>query len=309
MDKKLLTNKGAIIVLCVICTFLWGSAFPVLKITYSELNIPGDDAISRMILAGIRFFLAGILLFILTKIQFKKVERPSKAVLKQLFILGIFNTTIQYFFFYNGLANTTGIKSAILSSFGTFFVIIAAHFVYHNDKMNLSKVVGLILGFLGIFAVNWKGSTEGLAMDFNFYGEGFLIFSGLTSAFATLYAKKLAKDINPIIMNSWQFLFGSSILLVFGLIAGAGYHLQFTSLAVVLLIYSAFLSATAFTIWFNLLKYNTASSVTIFKFLIPVFGSILSAILIPEEHFTIMIVFGLVCASLGIYMVNRKVVN
>ncbi len=295
--KNIYTKRSYILLLSIISTLLWGSAFPVLKITYQELNMSNDDVASRMLLAGIRFLLAGLLLFMVSMFKNKENLIPNKGVFKKLLLLGLFNTGIQYFFFYNGLANTSGIKGAVLASSGTFFVIIAAHFVYHNDKINLSKIIGLLLGFLGIFLVNWTSGFEGVTINFNLKGEGYLILTGLSSAFATLYAKKLSQTINPVILNSWQFMLGSILLIISGVIIGGGIYLKFTLLATVLLVYSSLLSAIAFTIWYNLLKYNTASSITIFKLLIPIFGSSLSALFISEETFTYMILLGLICTT------------
>lgn len=305
MKKDMLQDKKIVLILCIISTFLWGSAFPVLKRTYAELNIPADDVTSRMVLAGMRFMLAGVMLFGLSLLQKKKVKQTKKGF-GSLVLLGLVNTFLQYFFFYNGLANTSGIKGAILASVGTFFVIIASHFVYKNDKMNMRKVLGLIFGLGGILAVNWQKTAGGFSLSFNPMGEGFLICSGLAATFATLYAKRLSRSFDAVVMNAWQFLFGSMGLLGVGIIVGGGYHLEFTPLAILLLIYSAALSAIAFTLWYTLLRHNTASSITIYKFLIPVFGSILSAIALPGENFTITVVIGLACASLGIYMVNGK---
>ncbi len=96
------------------------------------------------------------------------------------------------------------------------------------------------------------------------------------------------------------------MLLGFGLIGAGGFHLQFTPFAVVLLIYSAFLSAVAFVLWYHLINKYNASSVTVYMFLVPVFGSIISSIVFVDEKLSIMVVLSLIVLSVSIYLVNKK---
>lgn len=72
-------------------------------------------------------------------------------------MLGIFQTTLQYIFFYIGLAYTTGIRSSIINGTGAFFSILLAHFIYKNDRLNVNKIVGCIVGFIGVIIVNLNG--------------------------------------------------------------------------------------------------------------------------------------------------------
>lgn len=109
----------------------------------------------------------------LQKFVFRKsVAIPTRGFMPLLW-LGLAQTGLQYFFFYNGVANSTGIKSAILNSVGNFLVVIFAHFIYPDDKLNTGKVFGLVTGFAGIILVNWQAGAGGFSWDFSFIGEGF----------------------------------------------------------------------------------------------------------------------------------------
>lgn len=301
--RELLTKKSSVILIAIFCSILWGSAFPVLKISYDKLKIFPEDIYSKILFAGLRFFIASILIFIIVIFFLKISIKINKKSLRLLLILGLLQTSFQYFFFYNGLAYTSGIKGSILSSIGTFFVVIFAHFIYENDKMNFKKTIGLISGFLGIFLVNWgKG---GFNLAFTLRGEGFLIISGLFSALGTILAKKLSDEIHPFIITAWQMFLGSIVLLIFGF-SGTENMLNFTPLTSGLLLYGSFLSATAFSLWYALLKYNRAGEIALYKFIIPVSGSFLSVILIPGESFTIYMLAALILVALGIVSVNYK---
>lgn len=301
-SKKILTNPIHIVLIAMFCCILWGSAFPVLKITYAELNLAPQDLTGKLALAGVRFFLASLLLFLLLKLGLRRSLHIEKKYFFPLLSLGILQTTLQYFFFYTGLANTSGMKSAILNSVGTFFVVILAHFFYHNDRLNWKKAVGLLTGFAGILIINWGA---GFSLNMTFMGEGFLILTGLVSAFGTILTKHLAKNIHPFLLTSWQMFLGSLLLLIIGLPKINIQEMVFTPTSLILIIYSAALSAVAFSLWNSLLKYSKAGEIAIYRFFIPVAGSILSVIFLPEEQFSIKMIGALILVALGIVIVNR----
>jgi len=300
--EKIISNKLYSSLIAIGCAILWGSAFPVLKVAYREFGI--EQAVSgRILLAGMRFFLAAMLLFLFSMKSKETINKMGLKKISYLLLLGIFQTTLQYYFFYNGLANTSGIKASVLASSGTFFMVLLAHFVYSDDKLSRAKWVGLITGLAGIVLVNWG---KDFSWRFTLQGEGYLIFTGIANAFGTVIAKKMAKDIHPFRVSAFQMLFGSVLLMAIAYISDEKPTLQFTALGGWLLGYSAFLSAVAFGLWYALLKYHKAGEITIFKFIIPVSGSILSAIFLPEEFFSFSIIFALTLVSVGIFSVNKK---
>jgi drug/metabolite transporter (DMT)-like permease len=109
---------------------------------------------------------------------------------------------------------------------------------------------------------------------------------------------------HPVVITAWQVFFGSIILLIVGKIGMGSSTLKFTKLTGGLLLYSSFISATAVSIWFMLLKYNKAGEITLYRFLIPVSGSILSIMFLKEEHFSLPILLALLLVSSGIVLIN-----
>jgi len=303
VESKLWTNKYFAALMAVLACILWGSAFPVLKVTYAELQIAPDDISARMLIAGARFLLAGLMVFAAQRFLMGEGVGVPRDRLPSLFLLGLAQTGLQYFFFYNGVAVVSGIKSAILNAVGNFFVVLLAHFIYTNDRLNWGKVVGLIAGFAGIATANWVPGTA-LTWDFRLRGEGFMVLAGLTSAFGTFYAKRLGRSLNPIAVNAYQLSLGSLLLLLLGGPALAEGTLRPSPLFWVLFIYSAFLSAAAFSIWYILLKHNKAGEITIYRFVIPISGAVLSVLVLPEEQFTSSILAALLLVTAGIIAVN-----
>lgn len=298
-----LTNKYWVIVIALFCAVLWGSAFPVLKVSYLELGIQPDDRSAIIVFAGVRFFLAALLIFSIVVLGFRQSPKVRGGVLPQLLLLGILQISLQYFFFYNGLAHTSGMKAAVLSSASTFFVVVLAHFAYTDDRLDYRKVIGLLAGFAGIVFIN---SGQDFSLEFSWLGEGFMIFSGLVSALGTILAKRIAQEVHPFVLTAWQMLLGSLLLIAAGLPGLKPHALTLTPTALVLLIYSAFLSAAAFSLWYAILKYNKAGEISVYKFMTPVSGAILSALLIPDEHLTPNMFVALLLVALGIIVVNHQ---
>lgn len=148
MDReRFFTNKKAIVLLAGLCTLLWGSAYPCIKIGYEVFHIAQDDITSKFVFAGYRFFLAGVIVLIIAILLKKEVFVFNKKALGQIALLGLGQTSLQYIFFYIGMTYTSGIRGSIITGSGTFFSIILAHILYKNDKLNLNKIIGCIIGF------------------------------------------------------------------------------------------------------------------------------------------------------------------
>lgn len=301
--NRLFENKWSVIGIAVFCSILWGSAFPVLKISYVEMQMASDDVIAKIVFAGIRFLLAGLLVLAFLLIRSPKRILVTRKQFIVLIILGVVQTSLQYFFFYNGLAKVSGIQGAILASSGTFFTVLFVHYYYKNDRLNWQKAVGLLAGFSGIAIANWG---QELNFSFQWDGEGYMILSGITNAVATIIAKELATGIHPFAVTGWQLSLGASVLLIIGVPQISAGAIIFTPFGWGLLIYSAFLSAVAFGLWYSLLKYNPAGQLSMYKFIVPVAGTILSSLFIPEENLNIFVLVAITMVALGIIVVNRK---
>lgn len=291
-----------ILLLAVLCTFLWGSAFPGVKIGYKLFDIESTNTFSQLLFAGMRFTLAGILTIIVCCVMNKKLTYPNKKNITGIGILGIIQTTIQYIFYYIGMANTTGVKGSIINSLAPFIVIIICHIITTDDKLNSQKIIGCILGFLGVVTINLGGST--LDGSFSFFGEGFIILSTSSFAIGSIYSKKICKNEDPIMITGYQLLIGGLVLILVSFLNGIPV-IDVNVKALILLLYLALLSSVAFTIWTMLLKYNSAGKVSIYNFLIPIFGTFLSGIFLNESIFNLKNLIALCLVSSGILVINK----
>ncbi|MEE1002702.1 MAG: DMT family transporter [Acutalibacteraceae bacterium] len=303
MDKKLLTKTSVIFTLCLLCCLLWGSAFPFIKIGYRLLNVADGDWASMILFAGLRFFIAGILTVVIGSFLQKKPLFPQKSNLFRVLKLSLTQTVAQYFFFYVGLSYTTGVKSSIINGASSFFSILIACFIFRQEKFTKFKFLGCVLGLFGIVLVNLDSSL--LKLSLSFMGEGFMLLATLTSALSAVMIKEYSKFENPVTLSGYQFAVGGIIMCVAGLLLGGRLNLGGIG-SVVLIVYLGLVSAVAYSLWGIMLKYNSVSKITVFGFMIPVFGFFLSAIILKEGYSINLLSFlSLVLVSAGIYVVNK----
>ena len=302
MEKSKWENLPMMIFGAMICCFLWGSAFPCIKIGYQLFHISGGDTASQILFAGCRFTIAGMMVILFSSVTNRKFIKPMHP--KRIATLSAFQTITQYVFFYIGLAHTTGVKSSIITGSGTFLTLLVCCWGFKQEKLTAKKVLGSILGFAGIILVNLNG--ESIDLDFSLQGEGFVLIAAFCTAMASGYIKKFSADSDVVMLSGYQFFFGGLVMAIVG--ASVGGHLSGFSLGgMCLLLYMGFISAMAYTLWGILLKYNDVSKVSTCKFMNPVFGVILSFWLLGESNqlgWQVLVALILVC--MGIFIVNYK---
>jgi drug/metabolite transporter (DMT)-like permease len=281
---------------------LWGSAFPAVKAGYALLHVAKTDTAAQMLFAGWRFFLAGLILLTLSALGRKSLAVPRDRVVSVIG-LGLIQTTLQYVFFYVGLAHATGVKSSIMNATGAFFGVILAHFLYKNDRLTPRKVAGCLLGFAGVLAVNLGG--KGLDFEFSPLGEGCVVVAAFILAAASIWGKTISQKVDPMVMTGWQLAIGGAVLLAIGEVAG-GHLGGFDIRSLTLLAYMAALSAAAFALWSLLMKHNPVGMLAVFNFLIPVFGVLLSALFLHEPILAWKNAAALALVCAGIWLVTRK---
>lgn len=298
MEKRL--QKPAVVcLLALICCALWGSAFPCIKVGYEWFKIEGTG--SQILFAGYRFFLAGVLTFVFGCILEKRFLTMKRSSVPYILRQGLLQTTVQYFFFYVGLANTTGTKGSIINASNAFVSIVAAHFMIRSERMTWKKGIGCLLGLAGVVVINLAPGAWGTG--FSLKGEGMVFICTVAYGVSTVVLKIISDKESPMTITSYQILFGSTLLILIGVLLG-GHVGGFTVKSTILLIYMALISAVAFSLWTLLLKYNPVGKVAIYGFTIPVFGVVLSAIFLGEQVVSLKNLSALILVSVGILIVN-----
>lgn len=301
-----LTYTPVVCVLAVICCILWGSASPAIKIGYELFNIASEDTAAQILFAGCRFMISGVLTVLFGSLLSKKVLIPKKESLFPIFKLCLVQTVMQYLFFYMGLANTSGVKSSIINAANVFTSIFFAVFLFKYEKLTPMKLIGCIIGFIGVILINL--TNGGIDMNMSFAGEGAIFMAAVSYGLSSGLIKKYSQNENTVVLSGYQFFVGGFIMAIAGFIMGGRFS-GFTLSSTALLIYLACISSVAYTLWGILLKHNDVAKVTIFGFANPLFGVLLSAIFLHEQNqaFGLYGILSIILVCLGIFLVNKTV--
>ena len=299
--ESIFRSKPVFVVCAVICTALWGSAFPMVKLGYELFGI-GSTA-DKLMFAGLRFFIAGAVLLLLSAARGRGISalRLKNGAGKWVALTALVQIAGNYFFYYIGLSNTAGSVASVLNSLDTFLSVLIVPFFFVSDRLNRYKITGIILGLSGIIAVNFGGGFSG----FQFFGEGFILISSLFSTFGIILNKKASIAAEPSVSSGYFLLLGGGVLVTVSAIMGGGIALTELRGTAVLL-YLSGVSAVAFLLWSSLLRHNDVSRTGVFKLLIPIFGNLLSALILHENIFTPSRAAAVVLVCLGIFFVNYR---
>ena len=279
----------------------WGWAYPLIKLGFDEFGITKDMTASKMLFAGVRFTLSGliVLAIAMAKGVSLKVNKPSGMA----YILGyaLLNTTIHYAFFYIGLSHSEGARAAILNSLGVFTLVLLACAFFKSDKLTPAKILGCVIGFTGILVLNVGGGSGG---GFTFMGDGMIILNAVCSAFAGLMTRGLGRHANVFAATGYSLAFGGVMLVLPGLFMGG--TLPFvTAAGLGMLFLLICISTLGFTLYNKLLSCNPVGKVAIFNSLIPVVGAVTSCLCLGEPFYWKYVVAALL-AMTGIYIINAK---
>ena len=289
--------------IAILCTLLWGSAIPTIKLGYSVFGISSSGIADKLLFAGVRFFGAGLIILIPYFI-FSRNIKIDRTLAKNSVTLGIVQTAGQYFFMYIGLTYTTGVNASVFNALGTLLYIVFAFIIFRDERLSKAKIIGCIIGFSGILFNSLATQQMGLL---SFKGDGFIIIANVCVAAGFLYSKHSVKSSDPFILTGMQMGIGGAILLILGIALGGRLY-TVTPAGICLLLYLMTVSSVAFSLWTLLLKNYPSALVGMFNFLTPVFGTIFSFILSKlgfldeASAFTVYTVLAIVCSAIGIFL-------
>lgn len=303
-EQSVFTRPVVVVLLAGLCNLLWGSAIPMINTGYRLFGIESGQTATQIVFAGCRFFLAGALTLFFSSIGRRRVVLPRRGSGGNVVRLALVQTVAQYVFFYIGVAHTQSAKGAIIQGLHAFVSMLVACWVFRTERMDGRKWLGGALGVAGVVLVNWDSS--GLGGGMSLLGEGFLLISMLACALSAGMIKQYGQTDDPVALSGGQFVLGGAAMIVCGLLAG-GRLTQISLPAIGVLLYLALLSAVAYTLWAVLLKVNPVSRVAVFMFLQPVFGVLLSFLLVDSASGVPLARYAaaLVLVCLSITIVNR----
>lgn len=276
----------------------WGWAYPLIKLGFSEFGI--ETTGSKMLFAGIRFTISGAIIIAIAIAKGRNLSVKRPASWWYILSYGLINTTLHYIFFYIGLSYSQGARAAIINSLGVFMLVLLACIFFKSDKLTGRKLLGCVVGFAGVLALNLGGGSSG---EFTFMGDGMIVINALCAAFAGLMTRGLSHRVDVFVGTGYSLASGGVMLVVPALFMGGNLPVV-TSWGVVILALLVCISTLGFTIYNKLISCNPVGKVAIFNSLIPVVGAVTSCLCLAEPFYWKYALAALL-STCGIYIINK----
>lgn len=284
---------GAIVLLCLVWSSLWGLVKHSLQF-FSPFQFIG----MRLILAALTLI---VVQFFLKESILPKHGEWSKLMISSLMIcFGFYATqTFAMQFVDSGL-------SAVLVFTMPIFIGVLVHYFLH-ERLNTQKVIGLILGSLGLIAILWP-QLHHIHMNLSLIGQFFLILSGFFWALTTVYIKKNFASYDKMKLTIWQMLMGGVILLIGAFIFEPfDLNVWLSPLNDSMLFYIAVVgTGFAFVLWNWIVSQVDTFIASISIMCIPILSLFFRAV-IWDEALTSNVIIGAIFICLGIILSSLKI--
>ena len=288
-------RKPTIIDYSLLCflALIWSSAFFNIKIA--------TESFGPITIAFLRVFLASIPLIILCNIKNIKIEVFSKDWY-WFALIGFVNLVIPFFFISYGIKAVQSNLAAILMSSTPLTSTILGHYFTKNEKFNLIKTIGVLIGFSGIV---YLFSDNILINENNFYSALLILLGATGYVVGGVLTLKISNKRNENVTTS-ICIWASIILLPLTMIFEQPWNSTPNTLSIISVVYLGLVSTgLAWLLRFSILKKNGLIFQSQVSFLIPIFGIVLGYIFL-KELITPKIIVSVVLVLIGIYLAKKS---
>ena len=252
----------------------WGLGFTLAKI--------GMEQFSALLIMSIRFGIAGLVLVWFTK--------PPWGHMREIFVVALIGSTIQYGLTYNGLKGIDASTAAILVQLeGPILALMGT--ILLKEKLGLTRALGMGFAFLGVFIIAGEPRLDG------HIDSVILLVAGSTVwAVAQIMISRL-KGLSGITILAWVAIMATPQMLIASLIIEDGQWQAITTASLVdwsIIFYLAFImTVVGYSVWYHLLSSVDVSQVSPFLMLLPITSIIAGMVLLDEKLTLSMIIGGL----------------
>ena len=279
--------------LLVFLALIWASAFFNIKIaTYSY---------GPLTIAFLRIFFGTIPVVLLCYFKKIKIEAFSDDWL-WFASIGVINLVIPFFLIAYGVHNVQSNLAAILMASTPLSASLIAHFFTKNEKINLIKVIGVLVGFSGIV---FLFSDEILINENNFVSALIILFASTFYVIGGLLTLKISNKKNENVTAS-ILIWATLVLFPICMLIEQPWNLSPRLDSTISVIYlGIFSTGIAWLLRFYILKNNGLVFQAQVAYLIPIFGVILGFLILNEE-ITYKVIIALIAVIIGIYIVKKS---
>jgi len=272
--------NGNQILLALIVPITWGFGYALTKI--------GMDQFTPLLLMSLRFGIAGLILVWFTK--------PPWEYMRELFIIALIGSTIQYGFTYYGLKGIDVSTASILVQLeGPILVLLSTLIL--KERLGWPRALGMGLAFIGVIVIvgepRLNDSLDSVAL---------VITGAVFWAIAQIMISRL-KSLSGITILAWVAIIATPQMLLISLVIEEGQWESIKSANLIdwsIVFYLSFImTVIGYSVWYHLLRICDVSKISPFLMLLPV-TSIIAGIVLLGEKFTLAMGIGGVLVMTGV---------
>ena len=280
-----------------ILVVLFGSAFLLIEISLNSF--------SPVQIAFFRVFFASIFLLIYSMAKGYELNFVYK-YFNLLFILGLSGTTIPFFLISWAQLTISSSETGILIGFMPLFTILGSHYFFKYEKLNIYKIFGFIIGFIGLLIL-LLNNNESISFFNNIYAKVAVIVSAFFYALNALLVKKI-DNVEVIPLSAIVMVFSALQLLILSLFSGKIYFIQgelYLDSLISIIVLSILSTAFATVLYYKIIQNYGPNFLSLVNYPIPVFA-FFAGIIFLKEQFNFFSILSLSLVIISIYISQKK---
>jgi len=251
---------------------IWSSSFMWIKIAVQEVG--PITLVAFRVLFGLLF---GIVIIFIQRVQLPRSFREWSPLL----LLGITNVAIPFFLISWGEQSIDSAVAAILDATVPLFTILIAHYLLHDDKMTLPKVLGLLIGFAGVIILMSKdiGASFGSLL-----GQFAVVLASAFYAGSAVFARKTTEDTPGILRSAGPLISATVVMWLATFFVESPVEIPQLGITWIALLFLGILgSGLAFVLAYYLIHKIGPTRTSMVTYLFPLGGVILGVAFLNEE--------------------------
>jgi len=290
MDENQPLSMKSLLLVLMLCT-LWGGLVVSVKV--------GLQGVPPILLAALRFGVALVTIYVWTRLVGRSLYvAPGDRL---IIVMPALILVAMILFLNFGTGYTSGSHAVLFMQTYPLFVAAISHYLIQGDQLNLKKGVGLIIAGLGM-SLTIYDEMDGAASPL---GDVLVLLSSLFLAIQIMMNKVLVRRIAPVSVIFWQQVIVFPVFSVLWVFLEWDMPVKLSPSIIAAIVYQgAVVAGFCFLVWIRLLQRHSATQISSFFFTTPLFGVILSWLILGDTV-TPYLSAGMVLLAVGLWAVNR----
>jgi drug/metabolite transporter (DMT)-like permease len=273
---------------------IWSSSFMWIKIAVQEVG--PITLVAFRVLFGLLF---GIVIILIQRVRLPNSFKEWSPLL----LLGITNVAIPFFLISWGEQSIDSAVAAILDATVPLFTILIAHYLLHDDKMTLPKVLGLLLGFVGVIILMSKDIGDSFG---SLLGQLAVVLACAFYAGSAVFARKTTEDTPGILRSAGPLISATVIMWLGTFFIERPIHIPQMGITWIALLFLGILgSGLAFVLSYYLIHEIGPTRTSMVTYLFPL-GGVLLGVAFLDEQLSWQLLVGAVLIILSLIVANWK---